>query len=205
MKGLNPFDPSIGAVFKRMHDYYEAKLTYYRTKDLSPEEVAREEFKLGLKVAVENDDLWSVASMTAAFLDLKDADQQQLDVFTETGVDLAREGDRVAIDCCAHLLWLYSKHGLQIPLPLAELAADVMVGKLEVQKNKGRPKPQKRDIMIQETIIILLQCFPRLKPTRNEASDTQSACSIVTAVLADFGIRLSEKSVEAVFSKRSAS
>ena len=198
----NPFDPTLSPVSEFLHERYTKVIRTYRDSGMTPREVAQKELERGSSFTTKDDPTIALAAATGLVHDLLSAGDENVfkDCIDEI-VKAARDGDEDWLDRCAFIMTNLSKRGIPLPQSLAELARDVTLGAV-IRKSRGRPKPWKRDIMIQETIAIMLHCFSDLRATRNAASAQESACSIVAEVLEDFDIKLSEKSVEAIYLRR---
>lgn len=94
-------------------------------------------------------------------------------------------------------------HGKPLPVPLAELAVEIMRGEITRPAARGRRANTDRDLVIQLAVMQITTAFPETTATRNEATDGgPSACEIVADVLAENGVDLGYRSVEKIWSKR---
>lgn len=96
----------------------------------------------------------------------------------------------------------YSRIGIPLPQALADLVIDAMRGEAKRPTKRGRPANDDRDRVIMLAIDSVIESFPEISATRNEATETISACEIVADVLNDNGLILDSRSVEKIWSKR---
>jgi hypothetical protein len=108
--------------------------------------------------------------------------------------------------CNAAGVMLDATSGIADPA-LRDYAAARLAGALRPTSKKGQGRSAKenrwRDVCIQGWLIPPL--LPEFPATRNEATETESACSIVSQALRNIGIELSEKGVETVWNARPSS
>ena len=86
---------------------------------------------------------------------------------------------------------LITEKGEPLPQELAQLARAFIIGEKKEQRRRGAPPISKiRNEAIAAAVSDVAHWFPKIKPTRNPATERPSACSIV----ADELVRLARKS-----------
>jgi hypothetical protein len=125
----------------------------------------------------------------------------------EIAIQHARGGDPTSDEllCNAAAMMLDATGGIA-DKPLRDyICGRLMLGAPQPTPKKGRSaeKNRWRDVCIQGWLIPPL--LPEFPATRNEATKTESACSIVSKALKNIGIKLSEKGVANVWNARPSS
>jgi hypothetical protein len=107
----------------------------------------------------------------------------------EAHVSLCREAERI------------TKSGEVLPLELQEYLVSIAKEGVPFKRSKGGDKFKNfgRDLCINMAIQQMIELG--FSPTRNAATDAESACSIVSAALGDIGIHISEAGVAKVWEK----
>jgi hypothetical protein len=91
--------------------------------------------------------------------------------------------------------------GLSLPPVLGEYVCSVLHEerkRRQARRNRGHPPKVRRDYWIAAAVGALLMEYPSLRATRNDATETASACSIVKDAIADVA-GLSEKRIGEIY------
>jgi hypothetical protein len=170
----------------------------------SPGELARAWIKHALKVERDYDGSETrrhLLKIEVEALESFTGELEQWEAETDDWVAFARSGDQEALEFCADLMVAFSDQGLRIPPNLARVCREAILGDLKLVRRKGRPKNGRKHRVLAPAILLLLEIFPDLRPTRNSATcSTPSACSIAAeaySLLA--GERCSEKTAERIY------
>jgi hypothetical protein len=114
----------------------------------------------------------------------------------------ARSGDFVAADAACEIATQFIEDGLVLPDGLREYIIDVLLKQLPMPKKKPGRTPYAnyaRDFRIACTIRHVMDLG--FRPTKNRATKTESACSIVKGALERLGIYLSEPGIEKIWER----
>lgn len=114
-------------------------------------------------------------------------------------IEDAKAGDQRARRICGYLIGRLTELQKPLPASLGEMCSSMMAGGVRPPRRAGRPSYSLRDSVIFDAVHLLLKCFPDLRATRNDITETCSACSIVTEALPTIGVAISEKSVETIY------
>jgi hypothetical protein len=114
-------------------------------------------------------------------------------------IEAAKQGDPLAKKAVHEAIMLYVTHGDPVPERLRNYLFELLLRNYGPQKKPGH-KNYLRDKSIWHAVKAVCDCG--FKPTRNPATaDHPSGCSIVRDVLAEFGVNLSEKTIEEILEK----
>ena len=120
-------------------------------------------------------------------------DPQPADILIEA----AEQGDPIAKQAVHHAIMWYVSHGDPVPERLRNYLAELLVQHNYGPKKRAGHKNYLRDQLIRHAVKAV--CGHGFNPTRNPASaDHPSGCSIVRDVLSEFGVNLSEKTIEEI-------
>lgn len=146
----------------------------------------------------------TIAAITLAFALNTEAERETQAVFEEelaSLIESARNGNERSLRKCGLLMTRLIQLDFPIPFELGQLCGSILSGEVKRKHRVGRPKPVLRDEAIFLTVRLLLKCFPNLRATRNDATESESACSIIAQALPAIGVALSEKSVNGIYSR----
>jgi hypothetical protein len=119
-------------------------------------------------------------------------------------IDEAKLGDLVAKAAVHHAIIWFVEGRVPLPEPLAAYLKDLLIGQDLGPKKRPRHGNYLRDDLIRLVVgVVESHGFHRTRnpATRDKTADAveaQSACSIVRDVLEEFGINLSEKTIEGI-------
>jgi hypothetical protein len=116
----------------------------------------------------------------------------------------ATKGERYARQACIEAAARFITDGRVLPPPLAVFISSHLLSGAQAGGKRGRdPRVNlMRDIIIANVIINLREDFG-ISPTRNpdRSEKTHSGCSIVTGLLQEIGLRISEDAVERIWKR----
>jgi hypothetical protein len=117
-------------------------------------------------------------------------------------VDAARRRDAVARAAVHKAVEWFLIHSEPLPNLLRDYVLELLFGRVGAPKKRGRSPHGHylRDGLIKLAAEAVTQ--HGFKMTRNPATSAPSACSIVSEVLAEYGVHMVEKNVEAIASPR---
>ena len=117
--------------------------------------------------------------------------------------------DEMARKSVASAIVLLSESKTPLPMELAHLARDFILGERIASRPRGRPPGTERDKAIAHAVTEILRSFPDLRPTRSPASKHPCACSIVVEELVNLNGKskvfpvLSEGAVQKIWERHS--
>jgi hypothetical protein len=118
-------------------------------------------------------------------------------------IDRARDGDPIAMDATWEIAANFIDEGYVLPEGLRQYIVDLLLGDATCAPAKSRGRAgyvnYERDFKIAS---VIRQVVDRgFKPTRNHATESESACSIVNKALKRLGLHLSEAAVVKIWEK----
>lgn len=115
-------------------------------------------------------------------------------------VEAAEQGDPYARQATHQAVMWFITHGDPLPQRLRDYLAEILLVRDYGPRKKAGHKNYLRDQMIRHAVKTV--CNHGFNKTRNPASENHpSGCSIVRDVLAEFGVNLSEKTIEEILDK----
>jgi hypothetical protein len=121
---------------------------------------------------------------------------------SERLIDKARNGDSVATSVLCNNAARFVESGRPLPTRLRELIVEVLKAVADARPTKRGRDPyanHPRNFQIACTIFNVINLG--FRPTKNRATEAESACSIVAKALAKLDIHLSDVSIEKIWER----
>ena len=114
-------------------------------------------------------------------------------------IEGAKQGDLLAKRAVHNAIMLYVTRGDPVP----ERFRNYLFELLSLRNYGPKKKPGHKNYLRDQSIWLAVKavCDCGFKQTRSPATDHPSGCSIVRDVLAEFGVHLSEKTIEEILEK----